>query len=1173
MRHPFFFIGLLLLNLFCSQIFPKNKKNKTPDLPKQAASYKAPVNVVIVKASVTDKAGNPVTDLSLNDFKVYDDGILQSIQTFALEMIENPEIIEQEKMKIPGDVSKGIAYEKVPAKARMISIIIDDLTMASVAEFPRVIDAAKEFIRKYAGVSDQVALLAGSRKVQLPFSDDKQHLIEELDAVPKKLNFQTTQRFIPDMTDFEAYNIATLGFQSMYYFKLIQSLSGKSSSSEDEAPKFAKSIDEETILNTALMTNDDNASRTQRLLYTIQQHIRTLKHFEGAKIIVLFSDGFLSQKGTPAAYQLQEIVNTALRSDIIINTVSIRGITSYSSSTADIMLDTSEDRVKYDIFVPDRQWKISMREDDKVVQHLSLDRMAKETGGQFFHDNSMIQPLQTIAGRKANYYVMTYGMPPHKADGAYHNIKLEVNRPGIELSYRKGYYILKEELTFENTKKEDIIDALNSAGNMNEIPISLAYNYFKENPSSYVVSFITSIDIHNVQFPEESGRRINQISLILAAFDEKDVYINGLEKALDFQLLENNYSGLCDKGLKSRVEFKLPAGSYKIKAVIREGHQGKMGSITKTIVLKQRDDSIGQRPADGSLSEKQENILMAALTSSNDETKLPIIIRPLFFNDTGGKTRVLVAARINVEKAVFKKVQGQPRTDLHVLGAAYSQEGNIAALFKETFPVQYEKESELRQKPLVYQNYLRLIPGKYRFKLAVSDPSGNLGTIEQTLEVPAFQEKGMAGSSIVLAGQVSQLPDSIQNIQAQLLDENNPLHFSGIQVEPNIENKWPASAPIPIMFRLYNLPESPNGWNFSVKAKLRNKTGNEYILKPVIIEKAISPTGKTEAVGGIGLLFDAAIPGRYELIVNIREVFSSETAALQTNLELTSAPGKNNAAASREEKTIIDMDIDELRRNYPLQPKDMTLSQNQKEIGYLLQKVGDNVREFFHNFADTSSKEQILLQNFGVSRLVDSTTRFYNYLIQYSPDEKLLHLNEYRTDDKFRPVDAKVIDKFYLTLGYSCLSVIFHPEYQKNSRFRYIGKLNSGSRAHVLVFEQNLRSGGYAYIYKNVDTGAATPLPLQGMVWLDPDTYQILRMRTNLIGKENQSIVERQTTDIQFSEVFFEKNQQKIWLPREVLVDMIIAGKNYRNYHRYTDYQLFRVNSDFQIAKPKQKPN
>jgi VWFA-related protein len=407
---------------------------------------------------------------------------------------------------------------------------------------------------------DQVSILSGSRKVQLPFSDNKQLLLEELDTIGGKLNLNWAIRYY-GMTDLEARLVSSPQYGDLPFSDHVTS----------ELRKLA-----------AKRQSADLEFRTRNLIYTIRQNLRTLRHFEGVKMVVLFSDGFLSETGTPEAYQLQELVNLALHSGIVLNTVSTRGIPSDMDSAGPIsteMFDPAAQKAR-------ALAQIVHPETDRAAQEKPLAQIASETGGRFFaRSNDMYLGLRNIAHRRASHYVLTYGMPPHKADGAYHHIKLEVVRPGLELSYRKGYYTPKEEMTFENSKKEDLIEALNAPGDMNQIPMTLSYNCSQEDDYTYAVSFITGVNIRGLQFAEEEARRTNQVSLVLVAFDEADHYISGLEKTIDFQLLESSYAGLRERGLTSRVELKLPVGRYKIKAVVRESAQGKMGSITKSVEI------------------------------------------------------------------------------------------------------------------------------------------------------------------------------------------------------------------------------------------------------------------------------------------------------------------------------------------------------------------------------------------------------------------------------------------------------------------------------------------------------------------------------------------------------------------------------------------------------------
>ena len=131
-------------------------------------------------------------------------------------------------------------------------------------------------------------------------------------------------------------------------------------------------------------------------------------------------------------------------------------------------------------------------------------------------------------------------------------------------------------------------------------------------------------------------------------------------------------------------------------------------------------------------------------------------------------------------------------------------------------------------------------PGKYRLKLAVSDESGNLGSMERLLEVPNFPEKGFTASSLLIAERASRLPDLIGNLQSQMLDENNPLLFAGFQIEPSVDNRVPANAPLPVVFRLYNLSGAPDRWNLTAKARIIDEKGKEYSLGPIPLKNTMS---------------------------------------------------------------------------------------------------------------------------------------------------------------------------------------------------------------------------------------------------------------------------------------------------------------------------------------------
>jgi hypothetical protein len=268
--------------------------------------------------------------------------------------------------------------------------------------------------------------------------------------------------------------------------------------------------------------------------------------------------------------------------------------------------------------------------------------------------------------------------------------------------------------------------------------------------------------------------------------------------------------------------------------------------------------------------------------------------------ETKGQTIFRVPVNVVVLNATVTDKNGNPVKDLTADDFRLYEDGKpqpiqtfaleslgIAARFSETLPVRFDKgkEAEFRRHDLSYSNYFRLRPGKYRLKLAVSDESNNLGSMEQFLEVPALPAQGLALSSLVVAERLSKLPDLIQNLQAQMLDYADPLLYSGTQIQTSADNRIPVNSAIPVLFRIYNLPGRPDQWDLLAKARLLDEKGKEFALEPISLKNSMSAAGKSEAVVSLTLSFQNAPPAKYRLLIEITEPASAERGTLQTDVE------------------------------------------------------------------------------------------------------------------------------------------------------------------------------------------------------------------------------------------------------------------------------------------------
>jgi VWFA-related protein len=308
----------------------------------------------------------------------------------------------------------------------------------------------------------------------------------------------------------------------------------------------------------------------------------------------------------------------------------------------------------------------------------------------------------------------------------------------------------------------------------------------------------------------------------------------------------------------------------------------------KGVTLKYRPGYQDRRPVDVLASSRQEKTLLTALATPSTATQLPITFRPAYFYDSLQSARVLIAARLQMEKAALKKKGGQLETDLNIMGVAYAEDGSVAARFSETIPISFakEQEAEFRKSALPYRNYFKLRPGKYRLKLAASDEENNLGAAEQSLEIPVPNTQGFSASSLVVAEQLSQLPDLIRNLQTQLLDQSDPLLLSQMQIEPSIANRLPSKNPVAVLFRIYNLAGRLDQLNLVAKTRLFDATGERFALAPIQLKEIVSPAGPSEVVVGMRLPLQSVPAGKYRLAMEISETGTGQSATIQTDLEL-----------------------------------------------------------------------------------------------------------------------------------------------------------------------------------------------------------------------------------------------------------------------------------------------
>jgi hypothetical protein len=236
--------------------------------------------------------------------------------------------------------------------------------------------------------------------------------------------------------------------------------------------------------------------------------------------------------------------------------------------------------------------------------------------------------------------------------------------------------------------------------------------------------------------------------------------------------------------------------------------------------------------------------------------------------------------------------------------------------------------------------------------------------------------------------------------------------------------------------------------------------------------------------------------------------------------------------------------------------KHLEAAQSQDDLPMILERVGATVVDFFDNFSNTTCTEHIIS---AIDTSIPSPEGPYNgkfnYVALVKPGADKTRLQEFRTDSRGEPIQPQGV---IVTAGFAALLGHFHPAYQRDSRFRYLGRdVAKGQNTYVVAFAQRPDGARKA---SRVEFGRRTEFVfVQGLAWIDPASFRIIRLRTDLEQPAPHVGLGSETTEVEYSEVTFKEGGKPLWLPREVTVSGQLKWYAFHNWHRYSDYRLFVV--------------
>ncbi|MGH9529506.1 MAG: tetratricopeptide repeat protein [Terriglobales bacterium] len=232
--------------------------------------------------------------------------------------------------------------------------------------------------------------------------------------------------------------------------------------------------------------------------------------------------------------------------------------------------------------------------------------------------------------------------------------------------------------------------------------------------------------------------------------------------------------------------------------------------------------------------------------------------------------------------------------------------------------------------------------------------------------------------------------------------------------------------------------------------------------------------------------------------------------------------------------------------------------------------TGVAVKQFVDDVGRFNAIEDLLHENLNeLGTPTSKDTREFNYVVTISePTPGFMKVDEFRTG---RTDVGDFPDKI-ATRGLPALALIFHPDMRDNFEITCEGLSQwNGKATWLLHFRQRDDRPNRIRAYSI--GGQTYPVNLKGRAWVSADTYQIVRIESELVKPMPQIQLLSEHYTVDYGPVFFQKKSVQLWLPQTAELYFHFQKHRYFRRHTFHDFLLFSVDSDEKTSKPKANNN
>ncbi|HEY4836963.1 MAG TPA: VWA domain-containing protein [Candidatus Acidoferrales bacterium] len=205
--------------------------------------------------------------------------------------------------------------------------------------------------------------------------------------------------------------------------------------------------------------------------------------------------------------------------------------------------------------------------------------LAETSGGSAFYDtNDFAGVIRKVIDDSASTYILGYYPDHNKWNGEFREIKVRVNRPGLEVRARKGYYAIADTASATERDSQKLADAIKSPLESTDLGFDIQADGFDVAGVRQLKVKIT-LDANQLRFQQQTDRWTDNISEVWAELDAEGKQVGEISKTIELNRTQDEYKKLLEGGFTYSKTLILAKDAAEVRLVLRDAGNGAIGSV------------------------------------------------------------------------------------------------------------------------------------------------------------------------------------------------------------------------------------------------------------------------------------------------------------------------------------------------------------------------------------------------------------------------------------------------------------------------------------------------------------------------------------------------------------------------------------------------------------------